>query len=197
MKKTLTLLFALFCTNALLTLTYSCRKTVDKDPCNTSQQYVCGSLDSISWKPYKTAANISVKATDLVIIATLLGNDVVCKSMKTNPFITSAYACTPPLPIYNIKDSIESMSITSNNDFDTSHPAGTLLNDYFNMPDLNRFNTMMHNGGYGAAYKAENSFEFKLLQSPSDTGTHIFTLTLKHKSGNIRTVNCVPIQLLL
>lgn len=197
MKKSLILLTALFCTNLMLTLTYSCRKTVDKDPCDTSPQYKCGSLDSLSWVPYNIAANQTVKATELMIIATLLGNDVVCKSLNTNPFITSAYACTPPLPVYNIKDNIESMGITSNNDFDVSHPAGALLNDYFNMPDLSKFNTMIHNGGSGATYKAENSFEFKLQQSPSDTGTHIFTLTLKHKSGNIRTVDCVPIKLLL
>ncbi|HEY9177703.1 MAG TPA: DUF5034 domain-containing protein [Flavipsychrobacter sp.] len=204
MRKVLIVLSLMAGANLLLIGLYSCNKSEpDPYPCNTTQQYKCGTLDSLSWKPYKTnyqsiSANQAVRAEELVFEVTLLGNDVVCyKQSKPNPFISSAYACTPPLPIYNIKDSIEGISITSNHDFDATHPAGASLNEYFKMPDFKEFNALVANGGYGAVYDAEKALQLRLEQSPSDTGTHVFTLTLKHKSGNVKATSSVPIKLLL
>lgn len=83
---------------------------------------------------------------------------------------------------------IDSIRITSNNYFDASHPAGTNLMDIFSNVDLNA----------GVRRISTDTTVLYLLQSPADTGTHIFTITT-YTADTLRniTVSSLPIKLLL
>lgn len=199
MKKPLFLLVGFCCANLLTIFTYSCKKTYT-DKCNTSLHYVCTKLNNIVVTPHQLSNNISlssgqeVRATNLYLLADFSGENITCfKRSYTNPFITAAYACTPPVA-YKHKDAIVYISITSDADFDATHPAGTLLNDYFDMPELDKLNAMEYSSG-GNDQRKSSYFSIPLQQAPAQKGKHSFTLQVKMAGGDTYSATCVPVVL--
>jgi hypothetical protein len=82
---------------------------------------------------------------------------------------------------------IDSISITSDHDFDSTHPAGSKLNSLFNLSDTLKVG-YVHGGGNN----------FYLMQSPSDSGIHVFTVHLYSSDSTRRplTAQALPVKLL-
>jgi hypothetical protein len=119
----------------------------------------------------------SVKATEFGIAVAFRQNSYQCKNESNFSFISKAYAYKPSIQYYNL-DTIKSISITSNQDFDASHAAGALLNDCFIIPDLDSINI-------SNAY-FDNAFGFNLLlkKMPSAEKYHQFTVKATVQSSN-------------
>lgn len=100
--------------------------------------------------------------------------------------IQSAYAYKPA--IHNIApEKIEYIHITSNTDFDAQHPAGTVLNDLFNIPT-----TIKH-----APYEIPNNviLRAELIKGPTTSSMHRFKIEAKLKdSGAIMDTTLNPIM---
>lgn len=119
----------------------------------------------------------SVKAAEFGIAVAFRQNSYQCKNENKFSFISKAYAYKPSLQYYNL-DTITSISITSDQDFDASHAAGSLLNDCFIIPDLDSIN--ISNAYY------DNAFGFNVLLNkiPSAEKFHQFTVKATVQSSN-------------
>ncbi len=108
----------------------------------------------------------------------------LCSRQRVNYFINTALACSP-IERVDTTGSVLSVSIISSNRFDASYPAGSKLNEYFTVPFIDSLN----GSRYGAIH------ELRLLQAPSDTGTHIFTVILNLVGGTSKSAETVPVKL--
>ncbi len=200
MKKPLVILLAFCCVNLLMVFIYSCKKT-NTSRCDTATYYICTRMNDIVLTPHQLSNNVrlnseqEVAATNLYLLADFSGEHVTCfKRSYTNPFITAAYACTPPVA-YKHKDAITSISITSDADFDATHPAGTLLNDCFDMPELETLNGLGYENG-GTNPRMSSYLSIPLQKAPAVKGKHTFTLQVKTTGGDTHTATCVPVVLI-
>lgn len=83
---------------------------------------------------------------------------------------------------------IDSVQITSNRDFDATHPAGANLIGLFTSIELNAGNRALPG----------NSARYFLMHSPADTGTHTFTLhTFTSNPAHNISISSAPVKLLL
>lgn len=108
-------------------------------------------------------------------------------------FINKSYALYPH---YNLIDSIASISIYSNANYDSLHPAGTLLNDiilirlYYYEPYLN-INSDINDTLSNIIFPVRSHFNlfFKLLNKfpPDTTLLHQFTIIYKETDSTILT----------
>lgn len=108
------------------------------------------------------------------------------KNQLTNlSIISSAQACSPALPITN--EIISMLNITSSDDFDATHPAGSNLNELFTVVYtngngaktdfyLNGIKTYNVNEFVAAAPQGMMSIHLKLIQSPSISKTQNFKI---------------------
>ena len=119
----------------------------------------------------------TIKATDFGIAVAFQQNTYQCK--KSNGWMNEAYANSPSSEYYNL-DTVTSLIITSNQNFDALHPAGTSLNEYFTIPKLDEFN-ISNNYIYQTF-----GFNLYLNQAPADnTLFHTFTVTATTQSSNV------------
>ena len=101
--------------------------------------------------------------------------------------IQSAYAYKPNINYYSL-DSITSINIFSNQDFDNTHKAGTLLNEYFTMSDLNEINisnTYTKNAfGYNIYLNKvptdSTVFHSFMIEATTQSSNKIYTYTYQH-----------------
>ena len=86
---------------------------------------------------------------------------------------------------------IDSIVLTSDHDFDAAHPAGSDLKNLFNKLDSTSAKGIFPVVGINHLY---------LLHTPSDTGTHIFTIRVYQSDSLIRRnfiATSSPVKLLL
>ena len=133
-----------------------------------------------------------IAAKSLVLTVDMQATEATCRRKVSNLFITSAFACTPPLPRISFKGAITDVIITSNGDFDAAHPAGTDLADYFAIIDADDLNFYeQKNGGFNV----QRSFALK--QNPAAAGRHQFTIIYKLSNGADIQAVCSPVNLYL
>ncbi|PZF71120.1 DUF5034 domain-containing protein [Taibaiella soli] len=109
-----------------------------------------------------------------------------------SPFITTATAiykkncddATGP------RDLLDTFRITSNHDFDAQHPAGTDLQDIFYSSSPVKVYT-----GNPADHQ-QGLYTYYMRQAPSDTGTHVFTVTMHFTNGKVMSQSTSPVKLL-
>lgn len=112
-----------------------------------------------------------VKASDFGIALAFLKSDYQC-NRNSFSLVNEAYALIPHTDQSQFLDTVKSIVISSNQDFDNSHPAGSSLNEYFTIPDLSHFTI-------SNMYVYQNfGFELLLHQLPANTHLyHQFTVT--------------------
>lgn len=125
--------------------------------------------------------DFSVVAKNRITDANLSSNDSVYASQFSIKFSlhTNTFKCqsgeqesySPSSIQYNF-DTIMSISITSNEDFNTSSPAGTELGQYFSMPDYKWYKSVLSNE------KIED-LNLNLVQGPDWPGIHTFNVKLR------------------
>jgi hypothetical protein len=132
-----------------------------------------------------------VIATDLRLELNISSASEICmrpiEKERSWSLITSAYADMAINVYYQHVDSIVNYDIYSDNIYDPSHPAGTSLRGVFSADD----NYLINPSG-----SEKVKFNLYCEAAPADTGTHVFTLALAHKSGDTTYVNSIPIKLL-
>lgn len=108
-----------------------------------------------------------------------------CYRAKPSLFGNTAYACSL-IDYYIIDDSITSVEVYSDNDFDDEHKAGTNIRGYFSdlsVEELNLTSKYAHN-------------YLELNVPPSISSLHSFTIIFKKASGAELTATTVPIKVL-
>jgi hypothetical protein len=109
----------------------------------------------------------SVRAVDLKVEIVLKSEMFSCKNQTSVPFIQSAMATK--LSVYDIfYDTVKHILITSNQDFDSLHPAGALLNDVFDIPT-----------SFEPEYDFASSFSFSLNKAPDLEQYHRFHVSVE------------------
>ncbi len=118
-----------------------------------------GSLDTLK-------AMDSVITSDFNIRIELNAERFSCKKETQIPFINAAFATK--LAVNDIfYDTIKSITISSNHDFDSLHPAGTSLNDVFEVPA--QFDPTYHLGTY---------YSYQLHKAPDAEQYHQFKVSV-------------------
>ena len=190
MKLRLTLLSTVSLFPIFISIVYSCNpcgKGVHPDVNN------CVSVDSIFADNINrtTQTNIgsgdTIAASSYTLTLSIIYDVQTCTMKKySNPFISSAYACDIAVNINNhIEDSIITIRIVSDADFDPNHPAGTLLNDIFNVPETEALNYGMNSG----------SIQMNLLDQPDIDRMHKFSVDVIFASGTVQTITTDPVML--
>jgi hypothetical protein len=108
--------------------------------------------------------------SSLVLMLRFRDSTHTCMKNGVRGFGNMAYAIMPVTDKYT---PIDSLSLTSNLDFDSIHPAGTELKYLFGIPD-----TFLNHG----IYNPVNSFY--LMRPPTYQGTHIFTIKIYNHGSN-------------
>jgi hypothetical protein len=121
-----------------------------------------------------------VNANDLEIIYTIESKNFNCKKNKPFSFFNTAYATSIPIDYY-LFDTIKSINIISNHDYDAQHPSGTSLNDIFNMPTIDSMNY------YGDFYMPQ--YTFTLKKSPETEVFHQFKIITTLQSSDLPLVD--------
>lgn len=195
MRRKLLVLSALSGIQLLLAAAWGCNKPVDScGGVEPKQLTYCYNLKGISVELLGSSgildSNDYVSGKTLAIKVQMQSEATTCFARPSvNPFISSANACTPPPPLVSYKGAIKEIIITSNADYDATHPAGTNLNEYFKSSagdnDVNsyRFESNV----------SQPSVEYYMDKSPANTGKHIFTITYRMVNGTEFTATSVPV----
>ncbi|MEM1122402.1 MAG: hypothetical protein AAGJ18_18290, partial [Bacteroidota bacterium] len=129
--------------------------------------------------PKGDTLRLEVWATDPVFIS----------SVSTNLGINQAMAITCPREgQMGLKFPVQSVSVTSNQDFDDDHPAGTPLNDLFIQRAMNlltRANETLPLVADG--FLDAHVTNLLLTSMPTLKRQHIFTLTFEKANGEVIT----------
>lgn len=202
MHKSAFLFLVVFCGPFVLSFISSCDKGGRCGSGEYNAKDICVQVDSLHIGARYASddngrdldANAHIRATNLVLVTTFYGPDVVCVRPRTdNSFVTTAYACSPVLPDYVVKDHIIEMTITSNEDFDAEYPAGSNLNAYFNLPALTDVNSNEFSDYTASNEIAEH--RARLQQAPAKEGLHTFTISYKMNSGRVVHSTARPLYL--
>jgi hypothetical protein len=145
----------------------------------------------------------SILFSDLLMVVsaeniTYIAN-VILPDRKQNWLIKTANACSPPVPYTD--ETIASITITSNNDYNNSLPAGVVLNELFIVSYLSEFPgfpSIMYSlqatppalGAYVS--QSPNSVAhlgLRLTEPPVLSSAHIFTIIYTHNSGESFVLN--------
>lgn len=118
-----------------------------------------------------------VKATDFGIAVAFMQMSYQCREGSSFSLISTAYAYKPDMDAYNM-DTITSITISSDRDFDAAHPAGASLNDLFTIPDLSVINTS------NAYYQNAFGFNLYLNHAPASEQYHRFTVNATTQSSS-------------
>lgn len=146
----------------------------------------CSNPETAQLTPYDNADSTphapgaaGVKATAFMLELNINFSDYICKR-RTSLFVSQAYAG----PAYYTP--IDHVELTSDRNFDATHPAGSDLQDLFNHPNVSALNF----------YTPKTNFY--LLHPPSDSGTHIFTIKIYTiDSGRTIITTAAPVKLTL
>lgn len=164
--------------------------------CKKQVTEICVSIDSLELMAYNNEGRepVSIAANDTIVGEALLLQFKVydsttvglCLAPVGNPFVTSAYAFTKKSNNrFHYKDSITHVYLIADNGFDTQHPAGAELNEYFKMPAP----TDYLDGNLNRVY------EFYALRSPQQAGVYTFTVKMEFASGNVMEASTEPLNL--
>lgn len=127
----------------------------------------------------------TVSYDQLAIVLEVSETQRSCYKPKPSVFGTSAYACSKIDNIL-VEDSLRSITITSNADFDDAHKAGTALNDLFEYPQLFYLNGIPLNEAYS----------FTLNKAPQANYVHEFTVKLTLASGTVIENKTLPLTIM-
>ena len=133
------------------------------------------------------AMNNDVYGEALVLELRLDNNLAICYQRRINPFINSAYATSCRYDeLYRYADSITYVTISADKDYDTQHPAGAELNEYFKMPDVSEFNQGNEN----------TSTRMYALKGPEQNGVYIYTVKVLLANGTLIEAATEPVNII-
>jgi hypothetical protein len=141
--------------------------------------------------PFSNTTGLPMQAMDSVpakkfsINIDLETQELDCKATSRNPFIPAAYATSIPLN-YLYYDTLSSVSITALQDFDSTHPAGSPLNDYFAVPAV-----------FAASETFQKNYTFQLRSVPDSSMLYQFRVIVALRSGALYDTLLPPVKITL
>lgn len=157
---------------------------------------VCLTSDQIQVVAYDNGDSLAVEAGEdfvfgkaLMLRMSFTGPRQYCNNPRPASFINSAYATScGETYIYKHLDTIASITVSADKDYDAQHPAGTALNDLFYIPELNIFNLRQERPYY---------FDLYALQSPAQRDSFVYTIKLvltdgRNVEASTKRINIVP-----
>lgn len=187
MRKPIILLLAFCVFNLVFISLNSCKKVYPDDDCGGSYtSAACVDVNDVSLKSYHSGFDTlksGVYGRQYAIVATYDVTQTVCFRTKKRDvgFINTAYACSPVPPSYRFNDAISEVQIISQDDFDSTHTAGTDITEYFTLPDYaaeTLYDEYNEEGRIG-------SHAFLLEYLPPNKGVYKFTFKYKFASGRV------------
>jgi len=165
----------------------------DCDPENDSKSY-CVSVNHTYVIAYNNngiepvpARESEVYGAALVLELNFDKNIAVCYKKKSNPYVKEAFAMScRPFDYYKIADSITHITISADKAYDADHPAGTELNEYFKMPDIEEFNN---------AYDHTSKMMYA-IKGPDESGTYVYTMKVLLADGTFIEASTEPVNIL-
>jgi len=134
----------------------------------------CQLLQGIEMTPFNsmttdTLGNMdSVKSSDFMVSLRFSKTQFSCKNASGFSLIQSAMAFKPNVQEVYF-DTIKQITITSDQDFNSTHPAGTSLNDLFEIPDSS-------SGYYRGQY---SDLQYGLYKAPDTEIYHRFSINVE------------------
>lgn len=187
MRKSFSILIALFISAVMLQLLHGCSGCCGNQPQN------CVHLNTIVVRAMDNSDSIAIAVSDkhvqsqsLLLRLSMYRNRELCSVRPAFSLINEAYAtfdCGLP---EDIRDSVSHLTITSNKTWDEDHVAGSDLTDFFEVPELNKENYTSNKTDVDMIAKGE----------PADSGTHVFTVKLYLTNGDEMTASTEPVHLI-
>lgn len=155
----------------------------------------CASFDSISLNAFDITGDSEVQVTtqpvkgDSLMLQLLLRSNInSCSNSSFSPlvFINTAYAYSCDNKNYYRNDTVRSILIKADKPYGSLHPAGTGLNEFFNVPT----------GSEITSNSEVDSFRINALVPPAEEGQYIFTIVLSMTSGRIYEANTDPVNII-
>lgn len=142
-----------------------------------------------------TAESVSKSAYGL-LVNLVMDQNVAMKASRPFSFLPSAFACDPGPGIYPV-DRFNDFKISSLQDFDESHPAGSNLSEYFEVAGIPTIKTLDEYVTYFGAEEQNqaNVFYLILKTPPVGMGTFQFKLEASMKDGRKLEVTTTQIGL--
>lgn len=159
----------LISTVLMLPVTHSCKKSISS----------CGDIDySPKYHANKLEGNLeyvndSILYSDLSISLNFSGQHYSILE-KTFDLFSAAYACSPVEPY--TEEKITNISITSDVDFDETHPAGSELRDFFEVSPYLSGNVATVSEYLSRQPNVENA-QLRLTKAPDEKKKISFTIT--------------------
>lgn len=166
----------LISTVMVLPVIHSCKKSVSScGDTDYSPKYHANKLSG-----YVDSPNDSILYSNLIITLSFSGQHYT-KVPKSFDLFPSAYACSPVEPY--TEERITDIIITSDVDFDETHPAGSDLKDYFEVYPYLSGNAATVSEYLNREPNIEN-VQLHLNTAPDDTKNITFTITY-HFEGKL------------
>ena len=168
----------------------------------TNKTLTINHLDNSGSAPV-IASSDTVRKSAYGIRMNLVRETVVCNHNRTSLFISSAYAfkcdCEPPNQILP-RDSITALHISTVNDFDATHPAGSDVTEYFYQYQKNNYRSIPDYLSRQAEVvfdAAQDSLvvDFLLMQAPAAAGIYSFEIAVTLSDGRTKNARTNPAQL--
>ncbi len=148
----------------------------------------CHTIDTLALTPLDNAGSSPVAIPQRGVIAKALvlrlkvrDNTDIC--YHRSGWINAAYAMKKNCDADEYVDVPVDISITSNADFDAEHKAGTELRSLFKGPEPETL-------------ERRDEYDFLLLYSPADTGTHTFKIEVTMQNRKKLEAVASPVKLL-
>ena len=156
---------------------------------------VCLTSDEVDVVAYNNADSLAVEAGDdfvfgkaLMLRVRIGGYTMYCSKPRSASFINTAYATScGETYVYKHMDTVASVTVYADKDYDAQHPAGTSLNDLFYMPVLESFN----------ARQDQQYYDLYALRSPAQRDSFVYTVKLvladgRNVEASTKRINIIP-----
>lgn len=151
---------------------------------------ICYNISNMSLTAYDNAGLDPIISTDEPVIGEALmlnlkfdyNEEGLCYNKPLISFLNTAYARSCP-EVQQLNDDISNIVLTADKDYDAKHPAGTPLNDCFDMPNsINQVN--------------DEGYHLLSLKAPAVKDTFTFSVTITSKNMGSLSASSQPVILL-
>lgn len=154
-------------------------------------------IDNSGKKPVEiTTADKTVLKEAYGIRLTFTSKQTDASLLPHVSLIPSAYALScEPCDTWHAKDSVISVHITTMNDFDDRHPAGSDVSEYFRVKENNSYLTLDKYFATNYKFRSSHCVDCLLMTAPAITGEHQFQTEARLSDGRTLTSLTTPIML--
>ena len=154
----------------------------------------CTSIETVEFEVYSPEGNLvsgtdtSVNGSNFTLRLTISNQTNLCRSKVFIPGVTAAYAKSCRGEVYFTNDTVKSISITADRDYDENTPSNSGINDFFDVPPISQLNDLFE-------FEDVRTFDIKAVRSPNTVGSYTYSIRLFMTSGKILEATSQPVKL--